>query len=70
MSTGTNTWRIFTYEELHAATNGFSEDCKLGEGGFGSVYLGKTTDGLQVCTFGYIILGPVEYSRKICRLVN
>ncbi|XP_028775402.1 PTI1-like tyrosine-protein kinase At3g15890 [Neltuma alba] len=43
-----NSWRIFTYKELHAATNGFSEDCKLGEGGFGSVYWGKTTDGLQI----------------------
>ncbi|XP_041019060.1 PTI1-like tyrosine-protein kinase At3g15890 [Juglans microcarpa x Juglans regia] len=42
------TWRIFTYKELHAATNGFSDEKKLGEGGFGSVYLGKTSDGLQI----------------------
>ncbi|GLT80408.1 hypothetical protein SLA2020_518490 [Shorea laevis] len=48
VSAGTNTWRIFTYDELYAATNGFSEDYKLGEGGFGSVYWGKTTDGLQI----------------------
>ncbi|CAN1167314.1 PTI1-like tyrosine-protein kinase At3g15890 [Linum perenne] len=41
-------WRIFTYKELHIATNGFSEDNKLGEGGFGSVYWGKTSDGLQI----------------------
>ncbi|XP_002534343.2 PTI1-like tyrosine-protein kinase At3g15890 [Ricinus communis] len=48
---GNNTatsWRLFTYKELHAATNGFSDDNKLGEGGFGSVYWGKTTDGLQI----------------------
>ncbi|XP_065851244.1 PTI1-like tyrosine-protein kinase At3g15890 [Euphorbia lathyris] len=45
---GNNTWRIFTYKELHTATNGFSEDNKLGEGGFGSVYWGKTSDGLQI----------------------
>lgn len=45
---GNNSWRIFTYKELHTATNGFSEDNKLGEGGFGSVYWGKTSDGLQV----------------------
>ncbi|WCJ42413.1 Protein kinase superfamily protein [Euphorbia peplus] len=45
---GGNSWRIFTYKELHTATNGFSEDNKLGEGGFGSVYWGKTTDGLQI----------------------
>ncbi|KAJ4709386.1 Receptor-like kinase [Melia azedarach] len=42
------TWRIFTYKELHTATNGFSDDNKLGEGGFGSVYWGKTSDGLQI----------------------
>ncbi|CAK9148799.1 unnamed protein product [Ilex paraguariensis] len=45
---GDSPWRIFTYKELHAATNGFSEDNKLGEGGFGSVYWGKTSDGLQI----------------------
>ncbi|KAL0904678.1 hypothetical protein M5K25_026809 [Dendrobium thyrsiflorum] len=43
-----SSWRLFTYKELHAATNGFNEDYKLGEGGFGSVYWGKTTDGLQI----------------------
>ena len=43
-----STWRIFSYKELQAATNGFSEENKLGEGGFGSVYWGKTSDGLQV----------------------
>lgn len=36
----------FTYRELQAATNNFSE--KLGEGGFGSVYLGKLSDGTKV----------------------
>lgn len=48
---GNTSWRIFTYKELHTATNGFSEDNKLGEGGFGSVYWGKTSDGLQVYTY-------------------
>ncbi|GLU10353.1 hypothetical protein SLE2022_271660 [Rubroshorea leprosula] len=41
---GNNTWRMFTYKELHAATNGFSEDNKLGKEGFGSVYWGRTND--------------------------
>ncbi|XVE63413.1 hypothetical protein DITRI_Ditri07aG0018500 [Diplodiscus trichospermus] len=45
---GNTTWRMFTFKELHAATNGFSDDNKLGEGGFGSVYWGKTSDGLQI----------------------
>ena len=31
----------FTYEQLRNATSGFSENCKLGEGGFGPVYQGK-----------------------------
>ncbi|KAJ1260179.1 hypothetical protein BS78_10G212700 [Paspalum vaginatum] len=47
-SSMSSTWRIFSYKELHAATNGFSEENKLGEGGFGSVYWGKTPDGLQI----------------------
>ncbi|KAE8690991.1 LRR receptor-like serine/threonine-protein kinase [Hibiscus syriacus] len=45
---GNTTWRMFTYKELHNATNGFSDDNKLGEGGFGSVYWGKTSDGLEI----------------------
>lgn len=48
-------WRIFTYKELEAATNGFSEENKLGEGGFGCVYWGKTNDGLQVYILAFYI---------------
>ncbi|CAL5054117.1 unnamed protein product [Urochloa decumbens] len=47
-SSMSSTWRIFSYKELYVATNGFSEENKLGEGGFGSVYWGKTPDGLQI----------------------
>ncbi|KAI7990653.1 PTI1-like tyrosine-protein kinase [Camellia lanceoleosa] len=43
-----STWRIFIYKELQVATNGFSKDNKLGEGGFGSVYWGTTSDGLRI----------------------
>ncbi|GKF41387.1 serine/threonine-protein kinase PBS1-like protein, partial [Tanacetum coccineum] len=31
----------FTLRELAVATNNFSPDCFLGEGGFGSVYRGR-----------------------------
>lgn len=30
----------FTYKDLSCATNGFADDNKIGEGGFGDVYLG------------------------------
>ncbi|KAK8953812.1 PTI1-like tyrosine-protein kinase [Platanthera zijinensis] len=42
------TWRIFSLKELHAATNSFNYDNKLGEGGFGSVYWGQLWDGSQI----------------------
>ncbi|KAJ9163425.1 hypothetical protein P3X46_023093 [Hevea brasiliensis] len=38
----------FTYEELLKATNGFSSQNLLGEGGFGSVYKGCLPDGREV----------------------
>uniref|UniRef100_A0A7N0ZUF2 Protein kinase domain-containing protein n=1 Tax=Kalanchoe fedtschenkoi TaxID=63787 RepID=A0A7N0ZUF2_KALFE len=41
-------WRIFSLNELHAATNNFNYDNKLGEGGFGSVYWGQLRDGSQI----------------------
>eukprot|EP00253_Pinus_taeda_P026877 PITA_26877 len=39
---------IFSYQELREATNGFHEENELGDGGFGSVYLGKLRDGRTV----------------------
>ncbi|KAJ4836171.1 hypothetical protein Tsubulata_004980, partial [Turnera subulata] len=32
--------RVFTFQELREATNGFNRLLKIGEGGFGSVYKG------------------------------
>ncbi|KAF5189678.1 LEAF RUST 10 DISEASE-RESISTANCE LOCUS RECEPTOR-LIKE PROTEIN KINASE-like 1.1 [Thalictrum thalictroides] len=39
---------IFTYKELHEATNHFDNNKKLGDGGFGTVYHGKLRDGRVV----------------------
>ncbi|KAL6969525.1 non-specific serine,threonine protein kinase [Sarracenia purpurea var. burkii] len=36
---------VFTYEELESSTNRFDPNRKIGDGGFGSVYLGDLSDG-------------------------
>ncbi|XP_010525278.1 PREDICTED: probable LRR receptor-like serine/threonine-protein kinase At5g48740, partial [Tarenaya hassleriana] len=41
-----NTTRIFSYKEIKATTSNFKE--AIGRGSFGSVYLGKLSDGKQV----------------------
>ncbi|XP_024521972.1 receptor-like cytoplasmic kinase 185 [Selaginella moellendorffii] len=40
--------RIFSYEDLKEATNGFDPANLLGEGGFGRVYRGNLKDGMAV----------------------
>ncbi|KAL0393728.1 UNVERIFIED_CONTAM: G-type lectin S-receptor-like serine/threonine-protein kinase [Sesamum latifolium] len=40
--------RPFTYASIQSATNNFSEDYKLGQGGFGPVYKGKTSEGHDI----------------------
>ncbi|KAK9950248.1 hypothetical protein M0R45_005749 [Rubus argutus] len=41
-------WRRVSYQELLSATNGFNESNLLGTGGFGSVYKGTLSDGIDV----------------------
>uniref|UniRef100_A0A1J3HMT5 PTI1-like tyrosine-protein kinase n=1 Tax=Noccaea caerulescens TaxID=107243 RepID=A0A1J3HMT5_NOCCA len=43
-----SSWREFSLKELHAATNSFNYDNKLGEGRLGSVYWGQLWDGSQI----------------------
>lgn len=47
-SSDSNSKSWFTYEELSNATQGFSAQKLLGEGGFGSVYKGLLADGREV----------------------
>lgn len=38
----------FTMEDLHKATSNFSHSCVIGQGGFGTIYKGRLTDGTLV----------------------
>ncbi|RLM74759.1 putative receptor-like serine/threonine-protein kinase [Panicum miliaceum] len=42
------TWRCFSYDELHQATDGFHQDNMVGKGGYGEVYRGVLDDGRAV----------------------
>lgn len=41
-------FRLFSYDDLKVASDGFSSKNKVGEGGFGSVYKGRLNDGTIV----------------------
>ncbi|KAL7122691.1 hypothetical protein ACP275_01G059300 [Erythranthe tilingii] len=43
-----NDLRLFTYASVLSATSNFSSDNKLGQGGFGPVYKGKTSEGHDI----------------------
>ncbi|XP_062011553.1 cold-responsive protein kinase 1-like [Rosa rugosa] len=42
---GISNLKLYSYKELQNATENFSEDNKIGQGGFGSVYKGTLKDG-------------------------
>ncbi|KAJ9164112.1 hypothetical protein P3X46_023728 [Hevea brasiliensis] len=41
-------WERYTLKELLQATNNFHNNNKIGEGGFGSVYWGRTSKGVEI----------------------
>ncbi|KAL9231600.1 hypothetical protein vseg_006807 [Gypsophila vaccaria] len=61
--------RRFSYEELEAATNGFSEANFLAEGGFGIVHRGVLTDG-QVVAVKQLKFADSEGDIDFCREVR
>lgn len=47
---------VFTFRELATATDNFSQDLLVGEGGFGRVYKGTITRKNQVSLFLYMYM--------------
>ncbi|KAK1368289.1 Receptor-like serine/threonine-protein kinase [Heracleum sosnowskyi] len=45
---GRNDLKFFSFTSIVAATNNFSSDNKLGQGGFGPVYKGKLSEGQEI----------------------
>uniref|UniRef100_A0A0E0MHY9 Protein kinase domain-containing protein n=1 Tax=Oryza punctata TaxID=4537 RepID=A0A0E0MHY9_ORYPU len=58
----------FTFKELVKASNNFAPDRKIGEGGFGSVYMGRLPDGREVAIkhqSRYAFQGNEEFMAEI-----
>ncbi|XAR66185.1 Non-specific protein-tyrosine kinase [Bertholletia excelsa] len=41
-------WEIYTLKEILHATNNFHDENKIGEGGYGSVYWGQASKGIEI----------------------
>jgi hypothetical protein len=61
-----NCGRIFKFKELIAATDNFSMDCMIGEGGFGRVYKGFLTSLNQVLfNLSKLLCKCVKFGEKL-----
>ncbi|KAL7157783.1 hypothetical protein ABFS83_02G100100 [Erythranthe nasuta] len=61
----------YGYSTIKAATNDFSDNNKLGEGGFGAVYKGKLPNNQEITVkrlFMNSIMGDVEFKNEILLL--
>ncbi|XP_052203040.1 receptor kinase-like protein Xa21 [Diospyros lotus] len=64
-------WRVVSYQELYRATNGFGESNLLGIGGFGRVYEGTLSDGMNVAikVFNLQIEGALQSFDAECEVM-
>ncbi|KAF8650959.1 hypothetical protein HU200_063647 [Digitaria exilis] len=64
----TSEFRIYEFWQLLEATSNFSEENKLGEGGFGSVFRGRFPDGLEIAVkrlASHSVQGFTEFKNEI-----
>ncbi|PQP95653.1 putative LRR receptor-like serine/threonine-protein kinase [Prunus yedoensis var. nudiflora] len=65
-------WRRISHLELLRATNGFNENNFLGSGGFGSVYKGTLSDGIDVAVkvFSLQLEGAFKSFDRECEMLS
>ncbi|CAL8155018.1 unnamed protein product [Prunus armeniaca] len=65
-------WRRISHLELLRATNGFNENNLLGSGGFGSVYKGTLSDGIDVAVkvFNLQLEGAFKSFDRECEMLS
>ncbi|XP_020417678.1 putative receptor-like protein kinase At3g47110 [Prunus persica] len=65
-------WRRISHQELLRATNGFNENNLLGSGGFGSVYKGTLSDGIDVAVkvFSLQLEGAFRSFDRECEMLS
>ncbi|XP_020417683.1 receptor kinase-like protein Xa21 isoform X2 [Prunus persica] len=65
-------WKRISHLELLKATNGFNENNLLGSGGFGSVYKGTLSDGIDVAVkvFSLQLEGDFKSFDRECQMLS
>ncbi|XP_073010588.1 probable receptor-like serine/threonine-protein kinase At5g57670 isoform X2 [Typha latifolia] len=58
------TWKCFSYEEIHRATNGFHRDNMVGKGGYAEVYRGVLENGQAIAVKRLMRASTAEQNEK------